>query len=456
MKQENKYLHDLDFKRTAVPRKCGQKIYRTRCCNMHPTFFLVAAVLIAIPSVQFASLGLAARRSARLDRSRQFRRLEKHRNAAQIARLASELESADCQKAGRPWRVMEVVKVVTESDDAKSFYLADPYGQPLPPFHPGQYIMVRPGLAGAYQTTRCYSLSVAPNSKWWRITVKWQKTESPPRADRKTGALSQWLHENIRDGDCLLVGGPGGHFYLPAENTSPLVLLAAGVGITPMISMLQHSQLKTPSRPVSLYFQVKDLDQWPLGREAHASCRDRSKPVRVVTYTSQVNPETFPRSVCENFPGQFRGGKLDIPTVVAETAASDAHYFMCGPDAWMELMRKQLAEAGVPEGNVHWESFGGTPPSLGEKSAGSLAHSVEFARSKTLATWANPEQSLWELAQSNDVSIPSGCLSGVCGSCRVKLLKGSVEYDRKVNLSLADDECLPCIARPKSDLKVDA
>jgi ferredoxin-NADP reductase len=414
---------------------------------------LLAIALIGVSTGQFLLAGKDSLRIGQRLRTRQRHRLKKLRSAARVARLTSELKIASQTSQGSPWRVAEVIRVVDESADTKSFYLADPYQQDFPDFYPGQYLMVRPALAGSYQATRCYSLSVAPNPKLWRITVKKVSRDVPARPDRKTGALSAWLHDNIRDGDCLLVGGPGGQFYLPPQNTEPLVLLAAGVGITPMSSILQHSIRTTPDRPVSLYYQVKDLAHWPLGDEVHAFA-DRSKNCRVITYVSRGNPQSM--ATGRSVPGDFRSGRICGSEVAREVNQPKSHYFLCGPDAWMQKMKSQLSESTVPESHIHWESFGNEPSDPSNIQASGTAFSVRFQKSQIQRHWGNQDQSLWELARENDVVLPSGCLSGVCGSCRVKILKGNVRYDRKVPLSLGKDECLACVAKPTEDLVLDA
>jgi uncharacterized protein len=412
---------------------------------------IVATGLIGLSLGQFLVSGVTEHRMHVRQRNIRRSQLVRLRNATQVARLNSQLTNTG-QTIGQ-WRVMEVVKVFDESVDVKSFYLADPNQQSLPVFHPGQYLMVRPALAGKYQATRCYSLSVAPNSKLWRITVKQQSTDKPWRQDRKTGGLSTWLHENIRAGDCLLIGGPGGHFYLPPENRSPLVLLAAGVGITPMASMLQFATHFTPQRPVSLYYQVRDAEHWPLGAELHSYC-NRYDRCRVYSYMSRANLNSI-QQMNNQHPGTFRPGKFSASEVVQEAATPQSHYFMCGPEAWTTALREQLTAWGVPAEQIHWESFGGTSSKLTDAQSAQQVHTVEFSRSGIQASIQGSDQSLWELAQANDIVIPSGCLSGVCGSCRVKLLKGTVQYDRQISEGLAGDECLTCVARPTSDVALD-
>lgn len=415
--------------------------------------FLVAFGLIGLAVGQFFVSGVSVRRMRRRQTSIRQAQLDQLRNATKVARLNSQLSTPNADQA-RQWRVMEVLKVIDESNDAKSFYLADPNQQPLPAFHPGQYLMIRPALAGKYQATRCYSLSVAPNSKLWRITVKKQATTQPLKPDRKTGGLSTWLHENIREGDVLLVGGPSGHFFLATENRAPLVLLAAGVGITPMASMLQYSMHFTPDRPVHLFYQAKDELHWPLGTEVHAYSKN-SKQAHVVSYLSRASAAQLQKLSSEN-AGEFRNGKIDISQVIQEVSLPSAHYFMCGPEEWMNTLRQQLSASGVPTAQIHWESFGSAAASASaSQSSDGATFTVNFSRSGITTQTENADQSIWELAQSNDVAIPSGCLSGVCGSCRVKLLQGKVQYDRAVAASLADNECLTCVARPASDVVIE-
>jgi uncharacterized protein len=404
---------------------------------------------------QFFVAGFLHWRRQRMSGVVRLSRLQQLRNTTQIARLNSQL-TVDIAGKLSSWRVMEVAKVIDQSLDTKSFYLVDPNQQPLPSFSPGQYLMVRPALAGKYQATRCYSISVAPNGKLWRITVKRQADELALKSDRKNGGLSNWLHHHIHDGDCLLIGGPSGHFVLPAElNNAPIVLLAAGVGITPMVSMLQYSVHFTPRRPVTLYFQARDVQHWPLGAEAHGYCK-QAENCRVISYFSRESLSEL-NQLSARYPGEFRAGKYAIAAIVGQTSDLTTHYFLCGPDAWMAQQRDQLLAGGVTAERIHWESFGAdaTPVSPQPQTA-EKTFEVSFRQSQVKAVCDPSDQSLWEVAQANEVVIPSGCLNGVCGSCRVKLLQGTVRYDRKIAVSLSADECLACVARPTSNVELDA
>lgn len=437
--------------------------------------------MIALSTSHFVSVGIALGRAGADARSRRAADVHGLRQAAHVARLNSELQISGCD-SGIPWRVMEVAEIIDESADCRSFYLIDPYRQSLPDFRPGQYLMIRPALAGAYQTTRCYSLSSSPDSRYWRITVKRQErvgdrlaaseggssnegihSSVKPTANRQ-GGLSAWLHESIGVGDCLLVGGPNGQFALAADNPRPLVLLAAGVGITPMASMLRWSMQHTPQRLVRLLYQAKDLDHWPLGRTLH-SWTAKFPACRVVSYFSRAKQEDIRPLISQIvsagqtpsvLPTEYVLGKFDASHALQALPHEDCDYFLCGPNAWMESVRNDLMAAGVAEQHIHWESFGSTEhpqPVVAAEPITKLA--VRFEASGVDVQWSSPDQSLWELARENQVEIASGCLSGVCGCCRVRLLAGEVAYDRELSIELADDECLACVARPKTDCRID-
>jgi hypothetical protein len=221
-----------------------------------------------------------------------------------------------------------------------------------------------------------------------------------------------------------------------------------------MASMLRWSLEVTPERPVTLLYQAKDAEHWPLGRTLHA-WQSTAENMSMHTFFSRLSPEDL-EAEAQQIPGELHLGKLDGQIAAQLTTSPDADYYMCGPDGWMEQIREQLQAAGVEASHIHWESFGSAVTPSAPCTLETGTHEVTFSLSDVKATWQDPEQTLWELAQANEVILPSGCLSGACGSCRVRLLAGQVQYDRSISIELANDECLTCIARPVSAVTIEA
>ncbi|MGO4423874.1 globin domain-containing protein, partial [Streptomyces sp. MCAF7] len=149
---------------------------------------------------------------------------------------------------GDVWRQMEVAERHQESPDAVSLVLRRPDALPATAFLPGQYVSVRVELPDGGHQIRQYSLSTAPGQKTWRITVKREKSADGTVPD---GEVSSWLHAHARPGDLLEVSLPAGDLVLPDAGT-PLLLASAGIGITPMLSMLDHLALAGSTRPITV------------------------------------------------------------------------------------------------------------------------------------------------------------------------------------------------------------
>ena len=315
---------------------------------MQTFLWLAATGLVAASSCRLLVGGLRLRRHESLRRECHTARRRQLNSESQLAQRASELADNPLQP-GVGWRVLEVAAVVEESADVKSFYLTDPYDRPLPDFLPAS-IMVRPAWAGTYQATRCYSLSMAPNARCWRIAAA-ANPDSPPPRTRKTRIPA--TGRMIRLAGLFAVNGPRA---IPRSSTTrPAGSTAAGVGITPLCSILHHALAQTPTRSLSLYYQASDLQHWPLGREVHSQCQQPN--VHVVTYFSRTTEAKL--LAARQLPGEFRLGYIDVQAVIRETDTEAAHYYMCGPESWMEGLRQQLTNAGVPLEQIHWECLAG-------------------------------------------------------------------------------------------------
>ncbi|OQR90322.1 oxidoreductase FAD/NAD(P)-binding domain protein [Achlya hypogyna] len=237
------------------------------------------------------------------------------------------------------WRAFHIAKVVTESSEIKSFHLRPADGRPLVRFEPGQYVGVR--LETAHFTTqRNYSLSMAPNSEEYRITVK---REGPAATGCPVGRVSSYLHDDVREGDVLQVSVPCGDFYLaPLDDGKPVVLLSGGVGITPMAAMAHHLLDSSASNAVLFI---------------HAA---RSREVEALR--DELAARQGPNFTVKTIYGQEGQGEL-TGRVSADLLAplipdKDAHFYFCGPPGFMRTVRAILREWDVPESQVHYEYFG--------------------------------------------------------------------------------------------------
>ncbi|KAI0636376.1 bacterial hemoglobin [Trametes polyzona] len=263
------------------------------------------------------------------------------------------------------WREFVVAKKVKESDEITSFYLKPKDGQPLEPYRPGQYISVQtfvPELG--FNQSRQYSLSDTPNPEYFRISVKREPgiraVASSGNADTTQSAHPGWisnlLHAKVHEGDTLEVAFPFGEFFLDASS-APVVLLSAGVGLTPLLAML-NTLVKDQGglkREVSWVQAVRNArvhafrDHIRFVRDAH--------PDRVRTLVFHSEPAA---DEVEGKDYDVRG-RLDldkVPRDLLRLDAKDAQYYVCGPEAFMADMIKGLKARGVDGGRIHAEVFG--------------------------------------------------------------------------------------------------
>lgn len=407
----------------------------------------LATGLLAASSSKLASAGWHTAISslrARTLRGQEQRRL---RREAQHARLASELRWQTAALPDAAWRVVEVMEIVDESADCRSFYLRDPSGDTLPKFQPGQFVAVRPALGGQGQPTRCYSLSDSPSQPWWRISVKRQAPSAA--SDQRTG-LSLWLHQRIGVGDCLLVSGPSGQFKLDSLSTAPLAFLAAGIGITPIISMLKHVLETQPGRPMQVLFQAQDEEHWPFGRTLHA-WQAPCDALQVSTYFSRST--TLPAVQ----HGQVTSGKFDALTIASTIEQSSAtQFYMCGPDAWTSSLTQGMIANNIPIDQMHFESFGGPSHSLPAQQTTVEPWSLHFTGSGVKLPISQEPTTIWQAAKRCGLELPAACHTGACGTCRLKLRAGHVNYASPPDASRSEGEVLACVAQPVGHVEIEA
>ncbi|ADI03392.1 flavohemoprotein [Streptomyces bingchenggensis BCW-1] len=257
---------------------------------------------------------------------------------AMEARLYAQASVQD----GDVWRQMDIAERHQESPDAVSLVLRRPDARPATAFQPGQYVSVRVELPDGGHQIRQYSLSTAPGHKTWRITVKREKSADGTALD---GEVSSWLHAHARPGRTLEVSLPAGDLVLPDADT-PLLLASAGIGITPMLSMLDHLALTSSTRPVT----VIHADRTPadhVHRDEQAELIDRLLGATLHLWYEN-NADQHP--ALNVSPGRATLDNLTLP--------EDTTAYLCGPLPFMRAVRGDLLRKGLHPSAVHYEVFG--------------------------------------------------------------------------------------------------
>lgn len=341
------------------------------------------------------------------------------------------------------WRPFKVVKVVDESATIRSFHLMADDGAGLLPHLAGQHLPIRLQLPGTDKPLmRAYTLSVAPSENFYRISVK------------RDGVVSRYLHDHLHTGDTLEARAPAGDFTIDASEPRPAVLLAAGVGITPMLAMLRHliyeGARKQRLRPTFLFQSARSKAERPFVRELDqllVAAHGAMKLVRVLSQTADAEPD-----VDYDF-----AGRIDMALLSQVLPFNDYDFYLCGPPQFTQALYDGLRALNIADDRIHAEAFG---PSSLQRTDDVVAEAkpllpvatqsvpVTFMDSLKEARWTPDAGSLLELAEARGLSPAYSCRAGHCGSCKTKLLQGAVTYPTPPSAQVADDEVLICCARP--------
>ncbi len=381
--------------------------------------------------------------------------LEKLRAQLQETRLRCR-EAEQAQLGWNGIRKFAVFKKVHECEDVNAFYLKPHDGRPLPPFKPGQYLTFQLDLPGREKPLiRCYSLSDSPHRKdYYRVTIKKEKAP-PDRPDLPSGAGSSFFCDLLKEGDLLSVKAPTGHFFLDMTRTNPVVLIAGGVGITPMLCMANAIAASGSKREAWFFFGVRN-------QREHIHKQELEKLA--------AENENIRLHVCYSKPGEqdakgrdyHHEGRVGIELLKELLPSNNFEYYLCGNGAFMKSITDGLEAWGVPDGDIHFEAFG--PATVKKKAAlptpAETTHlaklDITFSRSGKTARWEPAAENLLEFAKAQGVKIDSGCCAGSCGSCVVAIKSGEVDYLKKPDASPEAGTCLTCVCRPKNNLVLDA
>ncbi|BAX94511.1 MOSC and FAD-binding oxidoreductase domain-containing protein [Mycobacterium shigaense] len=336
------------------------------------------------------------------------------------------------------FRPLRVTAIRRDSPQVMSIDLHADDCSALPPVPAGQYLTVR--ITGAAQPPplRSYSLSGDPGAGEYRISVK--------REDH--GLVSRWLHEHAAPGSVIEAAAPRGDFYLTA-GADPVVLLSAGIGITPVLAMLHALSTARSTREIWWLHTTRNPETQAFADEV----------------TSLV--ESLPRARQLTFFTQTQG-RLGQPAVAALGLPPDAIAYLCGPTQFMNDMREALIGCGLDAANIHSELFGALPPvnpGIVDGAPRRAPHppagmsgtgpSITFARSGLSVNWSAGYPSILELAEACDVPTRFSCRSGVCHVCETGVVAGSATYVQAPLEAPDQRTVLICAAAPASDLVLD-
>jgi ferredoxin-NADP reductase len=337
-------------------------------------------------------------------------------------------------------KTVPILAVLDETPDIKTFRMSRPDGFD---FTAGQFLTVRIQVDGK-TVQRAYSISSAPLARGYlEISVK------------RIGLVSSVLHSSIRPGAMVTVRPPAGTFVYPSGDDRPLVLVAGGIGITPLVSMLRHGVATEPSRPIALVYSVRTPDDLAF-RDELAVISRRHPQVRIGIAVTQG-------------PASDRWHRGRITASLVRAYASNLPHslaYICGPQPMIDAMTALMGELGVPPPQIRSESFGAAMKLVAEadadarppvEAAAAGAVVVRFARSGREAH-VEREQTLLEAAEATGVDIPSVCRAGSCHTCRTRVTNGDVccESDSLSDRERGEGFILPCVSRARSDCELEA
>ncbi len=357
--------------------------------------------------------------------------------------------------AFRPFRV---AGMRPESTTVMSFDLVPADRRPAAPYEAGQFISLRVDLPAGRQL-RSYSLSSSPGTGGYRISVK------------RDGAVSEHLHTAVAVGDTLEVGAPNGRFVLGAPSARPLVLVSAGIGVTPVLAMLGTLAAERSEREVWWIHGARNGDEHTFRSEVQANVALLPRGRSHVRYSRPHDRDVLGRDY--DAPGRLTAGAildLGVPT--------DADFRLCGPTACVAELTAGLIARGVAANRIDSESFGGAPaagpaaapaPRSADTTSALAATqtptaaalradspTVSFSRTGVTTTWDPALDNLLAFAEANAVPVASGCRIGACHGCRATLLSGSVRYDQQPLEPAPHGSALLCCAIPDGNVVLDA
>jgi ferredoxin-NADP reductase len=343
---------------------------------------------------------------------------------------------------------LRVSKVVPESATVSSIYLAAADGSQLPDHLAGQFLTMRIPESGDPAPVRSYSLSSAPGTGAYRISVKREPH----------GVASTYLTSRLRPGDIIAAAAPRGEFVLD-DGSGPVALISAGIGVTPVLSILHQLADQHSAREVWWIHGARGPREHPLAAEAQALITSLPGGHEQVFYTAATASEL---DAAQALPGRLSADRLAALAIPADSTA-----YVCGPAAFMTDMQRALVSIGIDAARVRTELFGtvaainpgladqSKPPPHQPPGPAGTGPLVTFARSGLSTRFPVAGHSILDLADACDVPTRFSCRTGVCHTCITALLTGDVTYSPDPLDAPVAGEVLICCSQPVNDVVLD-
>ena len=337
----------------------------------------------------------------------------------------------------RGFRPLRVSRIEPESATVASITLTSADDAPLVPAKPGQYLTLRVPGAADPAPVRNYSLSATAQGTEYRIGVK----------QESHGLVSTYLHTHLRVGDTVDVAAPRGDFVL-ADDDTPVLLLSAGVGVTPVLAMLHALAESGSRREIWWLHTARSAAEHAFAAEAHRLLAGLENGHEHIVYTSAA-------------------ARLTRDSLAALAIPTTASAYLCGPGAFMAAMQEALVDLGFDAAGIHTELFGARPainPGLAPSALkpphqppdpAGTGPRITFARNGLTVPWGEGYPTVLDLAEACDVPTRWSCRTGVCHTCETSVLAGSLRYRTEPLEPPVPGSTLICCAQPETDVVLD-
>jgi ferredoxin-NADP reductase len=364
------------------------------------------------------------------------------------------------------WHGYRIARRVAESDNVVSLHLVSENGMPLPAFEAGQFLTFRLKDSNGKPAPRNYSISSDPAERTHlRISVK-RELQPACRPELPPGFGSAFMHDHAAEGTVLEASAPKGQFRIDETSTRPVLLLAGGIGITPLLAMA-HALSRQPHRPVWLVHASENGEVQPFSGEVRRLV-ERAPHIRCLTCLERPTPRDLADS------RHAVAGRITEQVLTANLPIGNYDAYLCGPPGFMQAMFDLLVGLGVRESQIHYEFFGpvsklvasapqqapadvvvqpADAPGQTQPSASAGDIVVTFAASGTSHVWDGSHRTLLDFAEAHGLSPAFSCRNGICNTCLCEL-DGKVRYVDEPLEEPGAGQVLLCCSVPEGSLRL--